>query len=327
MFIRPTDVTRVTQGFRRSNQGSHFGVDFAAPGTHEIVAVADGTVTRSYRSASYGEVIFIVHSIDGQTWETVYAHLRTGSRRVQTGDRVRQGQVIGIMGSTGNSTGQHLHFELHRGRWNINKTNAVSPLPYLDDAPVQSPPAPAPSPSPTPVTGESYIVLPANSDSWRVYPLGVAPVVGNEKGLLNPQKFGGLTYRILGKTQDHVYIIETADFGRVQIYGHPSTGARVTSQPQSPQPTPQPTPRPTPPPTSSRERRLILPSASTSWRVYPLNVAPVVGNAIGFLNPSKFGGLTYTILGNPQKDVYTIETRDFGRVNIYAAPSTGARIQ
>ncbi|HWO78116.1 MAG TPA: M23 family metallopeptidase [Bacillus sp. (in: firmicutes)] len=134
LLIYPTDVTRVTSGFRTSARPNHFGVDFAAPGTHEIYAAADGTVSRSYISSSYGEVIFIVHVIDGQTWETVYAHMREGSRRVMEGDRVRQGQVIGIMGNTGDSTGQHLHFELHKGRWNINKTNAVDPLPYLQQA-------------------------------------------------------------------------------------------------------------------------------------------------------------------------------------------------
>ena len=128
LFIYPTDVTRLTSGFRTSARPNHHGVDFAEPGTHEIYAAADGTVSRSYVSSSYGETIFIVHVIDGQTWETVYAHMRQGSRRVKEGDRVRQGQVIGIMGNTGDSTGQHLHFELHRGQWNGSKSNAINPV-------------------------------------------------------------------------------------------------------------------------------------------------------------------------------------------------------
>ncbi|MBU9713301.1 peptidoglycan DD-metalloendopeptidase family protein [Evansella tamaricis] len=132
-FIRPTTVTRVTSGFRTSSRPNHHGVDLAAPGRHEIFAVADGKVTRSYYSDSYGECIMIKHQIDGQTWESVYAHLRRGTRRVKVGDRVSQGQVLGIMGSTGRSTGQHLHFELHRGRWNVNKTNAVDPLDYIGE--------------------------------------------------------------------------------------------------------------------------------------------------------------------------------------------------
>ncbi|SDY17619.1 Putative peptidoglycan binding domain-containing protein [Evansella caseinilytica] len=132
-FIFPTTVRRVTSGFRTAVRPNHHGIDLAASGTHQIFAVAEGRVTRSYTSSSYGECIMIVHQIKGQTWESVYAHLRTGSRRVAVGDNVRQGQVIGIMGATGRATGQHLHFELHRGRWNIRKSNAVNPLDYLEE--------------------------------------------------------------------------------------------------------------------------------------------------------------------------------------------------
>jgi len=131
MFIFPTKVKRITSGFRTPSRPNHHGVDFAEKGYHEIFAVADGEVSRSYRSDSYGEVVFIVHNIDGQVWESVYAHLRTGSRKVKAGDKVKQGQVIGVMGNTGHSTGQHLHFELHKGRWNMQKSNAVNPLDYL----------------------------------------------------------------------------------------------------------------------------------------------------------------------------------------------------
>ncbi|MGM8214615.1 M23 family metallopeptidase [Bacillaceae bacterium W0354] len=134
MFIYPT-VTNVTSGFRTASRPNHYGVDFAMPGYHEIRAAESGVVSRSYRSTSYGEVVFIVHEVNGDIWETVYAHMRTGSRRVREGDRVEQGQIIGVMGNTGDSTGQHLHFEIHKGRWNMNKTNAVNPLRYLQTEP------------------------------------------------------------------------------------------------------------------------------------------------------------------------------------------------
>jgi len=52
-------------------------------------------------------------------------------RTVQAGDQVQAGQLVGHMGNTGHSYGQHLHFELHNGEWNFEKTNAVNPLPYL----------------------------------------------------------------------------------------------------------------------------------------------------------------------------------------------------
>ncbi|MCW9133880.1 M23 family metallopeptidase [Bacillus paramycoides] len=129
-FIYPTDTTRVTSGFRGSRP-DHHGVDLAESGYHPIYAAANGKVSRSYLSSSYGECIMIVHTIDGVTWETVYAHMRSGSRTVKEGDYVTQGQTIGIMGETGQAYGQHLHFEMHKGGWNINKSNAVNPLDYL----------------------------------------------------------------------------------------------------------------------------------------------------------------------------------------------------
>ena len=72
---------------------------------------------------------------------------------------------------------------------------------------------------------------------------------------------------------------------------------------------------------------LYLPGSATTWRVYPIGVAPVVGNECGKLLPSKFGGLTYDIEGWSQPDVAIIQTRDFGKVQIYVAKSTGAIIR
>lgn len=72
--------------------------------------------------------------------------------------------------------------------------------------------------------------------------------------------------------------------------------------------------------------KLHLPASATSWRVYPLNKKPVKGNECGYLKPSKFGGLTYDILRYTQNNVAVIRTRDFGEVQIYVAPSTGATI-
>lgn len=72
---------------------------------------------------------------------------------------------------------------------------------------------------------------------------------------------------------------------------------------------------------------LSLPASATSWRVYPMGVAPVVGNECGKLAPSKFGGLEYGIIGWTQPDVAVIQTRDFGKVQIYVAGKTGAIIK
>ena len=78
---------------------------------------------------------------------------------------------------------------------------------------------------------------------------------------------------------------------------------------------------------SSKKKTVTLPASASSWRVYPTNKAPVIGNECGYLYPSKFGGLTYDILATPQTDVVTIQTRDYGKVNIFVAKSTGAIIK
>jgi murein DD-endopeptidase MepM/ murein hydrolase activator NlpD len=115
---------------RKGNTTSRFGKDFlngiarvhnridiAQIGVNEVVSSTSGKVSESYLSSSYGEWVRVFHEIKGQTWETLYAHMRIGSRKVRVGEYVKQGQPIGIMGNTGYSFGQHLHFELHKGRW------------------------------------------------------------------------------------------------------------------------------------------------------------------------------------------------------------------
>lgn len=124
-FTRPA-AGRLTSGFGQRWGDLHAGIDIAASGTVPIVSAADGVVIRSYYSSSYGNVIFISHSINGQVYTTVYAHL--SSRSVGAGASVSKGQHIGYMGNTGQSYGQHLHFELHRGPWNAAKSNAINPV-------------------------------------------------------------------------------------------------------------------------------------------------------------------------------------------------------
>lgn len=107
----------------------HTGVDFAVPAHTPIQAVKAGTVFKSTAARrpngqykSYGEYIIINHH-DGTM--TLYAHMFPNSRKVQKGQHVAQGQVIGEVGTTGNSTGNHLHFEVRVGG------RPVNPNPYL----------------------------------------------------------------------------------------------------------------------------------------------------------------------------------------------------
>lgn len=132
IFIRSA-TGNITSGFGQRWGRLHAGLDIGGNGRTgvPIVAAADGTVRRSYFSSSYGEVIIITHNINGVIWETLYGHMVTGSRKYHPGQTVSKGDVIGIMGTTGNSTGIHLHFELHKGLWNPSRSNAVNPIYYI----------------------------------------------------------------------------------------------------------------------------------------------------------------------------------------------------
>lgn len=109
----------------------HAGIDIAKAGSSvPVVAAADGTVIRSYYGSGYGNAVFVSHNIEGEVFTTVYAHLQ--NRSVKQGDTVKKGDFLGYMGNTGNSTGQHLHFEVHVGPWTSGQTNAVNPRNYVN---------------------------------------------------------------------------------------------------------------------------------------------------------------------------------------------------
>lgn len=95
----------------------HAGVDFAAPRGTPILAAGSGTVERANRYGSYGNYIRIRHT-DG--YKTAYAHLKSFARGVRSGKYVKQDQVIGYVGTTGRSTGPHLHYEVHHHGKKIN---------------------------------------------------------------------------------------------------------------------------------------------------------------------------------------------------------------
>lgn len=95
----------------------HAGVDFAAPTGTPIYAAGDGTVEVAGVNGGYGKYIRVRHN---GTYSTAYAHLNGYARGVSSGKRVRQGQVIGYVGTTGRSTGPHLHYEIHRDGKQIN---------------------------------------------------------------------------------------------------------------------------------------------------------------------------------------------------------------
>jgi murein DD-endopeptidase MepM/ murein hydrolase activator NlpD len=88
----------------------HQGVDFGAPIGTPVFAAGDGVVEIAQKKGGYGNYVLIHHD-DG--YDTAYAHLQAFADGIGPGDRVRQGQIIGLVGTTGLSTGPHLHYEVH----------------------------------------------------------------------------------------------------------------------------------------------------------------------------------------------------------------------
>jgi murein DD-endopeptidase MepM/ murein hydrolase activator NlpD len=111
----PIDGARLSSGFGKrlhpilGYTAMHRGVDFAAPAGTPIYAAGDGAVAEARFNGAYGKYVRIRH--DGQ-YATAYAHLSRFGKDIATGKRVRQGDVIGYVGSTGRSTGAHLHYEI-----------------------------------------------------------------------------------------------------------------------------------------------------------------------------------------------------------------------
>ncbi|WP_214725324.1 murein hydrolase activator EnvC [Exiguobacterium sp. s143] len=135
LFIHPTAGT-VTQGYGSAGGENgytfHNGIDFGGPVGTPIVAAATGTVITASGGGPYGNHVMIAHQLNGKTYTTVYAHM--SSLNARAGQRVSQGQQIGALGSTGNSTGPHLHFEIHVGGYSYSATgpaNSVNPLSML----------------------------------------------------------------------------------------------------------------------------------------------------------------------------------------------------
>jgi murein DD-endopeptidase MepM/ murein hydrolase activator NlpD len=92
----------------------HQGVDFTPGVGSPIYAIADGVVSfHADTDSGLGNNVMISHLINGQHIDSVYAHMITGSSKLQVGDPIKVGDFIGFVGETGSATGPHLHFELH----------------------------------------------------------------------------------------------------------------------------------------------------------------------------------------------------------------------
>jgi len=116
----PIDGARISSGFGMRKHPilgyskMHRGIDFAAPRGTPVFAAGDAVVAQAGRNGSYGKYVRLRHT---SSYDTAYAHLHRFAKGIQPGTRVKQGDVIGYVGSTGRSTGPHLHYEvLKQGR-------------------------------------------------------------------------------------------------------------------------------------------------------------------------------------------------------------------
>ena len=143
-FLRtPVNFARISSRFTTSRYHpvlhkvrSHKGVDYAAKSGTPIYSAGDGKVIFKGRKGGYGKVMIVQH---GSKYTTLYAHLKTYNRKLRIGSRVKQGQTIAYVGSTGLATGPHLHYEFrvngtHRNPLTV-KLPVSNPVPkrYMAD--------------------------------------------------------------------------------------------------------------------------------------------------------------------------------------------------
>ena len=141
-MTNPVPNGRVSQKYQNKSEryklGYHTGIDFAAPRGSDVLAACEGRVVyvgrRSPWGEAYGIAIIVLHR---DMTRAIYAHL--DKTLVAINEVVKEGQRIGKVGSTGNSTGAHLHFEVRKADYKYG--DDVDPIPYIADDPDITPKA------------------------------------------------------------------------------------------------------------------------------------------------------------------------------------------
>jgi murein DD-endopeptidase MepM/ murein hydrolase activator NlpD len=130
----PVDFVRISSGFDTHRKHpilnrirAHKGIDYAARTGTPVKSAGDGEVVFRGRKGGYGQVMIVKH---GEHYETLYAHLSDFKKGLESGDRVKQGEVIGYVGQTGLATGPHLHYEfrvdgVHRNPETLNLAHSL----------------------------------------------------------------------------------------------------------------------------------------------------------------------------------------------------------
>ena len=127
----PLKYSRVSSGFSHARRHPvtrkvqpHYGVDYAAPAGTPVMSIGDGVVTSVKYEGAGGNTVRITHN---SVYKTAYLHLSKYAKGLKVGQRVRQGEVIGYVGSTGRSTGPHLDFRVWKNGSPVNPLNMDSP--------------------------------------------------------------------------------------------------------------------------------------------------------------------------------------------------------
>jgi hypothetical protein len=123
----------VSSTYKSADRPGHRGIDLAAPDGTPMYAMAGGVVVEAGPATGFGHWIVIDHTIDDKAYSTVYGHMWPDGVAVSTGDTVSAGQYIGKVGSAGQSTGPHLHFEVWEGG-RLTGGTETDPQPWLDKA-------------------------------------------------------------------------------------------------------------------------------------------------------------------------------------------------
>lgn len=214
---------KITSPYGDRDGSFHRGVDLISKtGNRNVMAVSKGRVIKVINQYLDSETINPTTDPSTQKWggnriwiehesgyQSRYHHLKYNSIKVKEGDLVDEGQILALEGESGYATGVHLDFEL------LKDGKFMDPTPYglgqerLKDE-----------------SFTSYVNLPPMNQgepitSWRVYPLDKTARYGSNFdhsiGRLNPSKFGGVSYPLLGYTKWNTPIIETRDFGKVHL--------------------------------------------------------------------------------------------------------------
>ena len=137
LLVRPLANARITSGFTLKRwhpilqrYRAHLGVDYGAPKGTPIKAAGDGTVKFVGQKSGYGRTVIISHA---GGYETLYAHLNGFAKGIRSGMKVKQGTLIAYVGTSGMSTGPHLHFGLYLGGKPINPESAIKVVKNIED--------------------------------------------------------------------------------------------------------------------------------------------------------------------------------------------------